>query len=43
MGRYFKNGAVEQDPALAYVSTDMMVLAIIEPAHVEVVDPPAQD
>jgi ketosteroid isomerase-like protein len=36
MGRFFKNGTFEQDLVQAYGSTDMVVLAIIERAHVEV-------
>jgi ketosteroid isomerase-like protein len=43
MGRFFRNGTFEQDLVQAYVSTDMVVLAIIERAHVEVGGLPAQD
>lgn len=43
MGRFFKNGTFEQDLVQAYGSTDMVVLAIIERAHVEVGGLPAQD
>ena len=43
MGRFFKNGTFEQDLVQAYESTDMVVLAVIERAHVEVGGLPAQD
>jgi len=43
MGRFFRNGTFEQDLVQAYVSTDMVVLVIIERAHVEVGGLPAQD
>ena len=43
MGRFFRNGTFEQDLVQAYVSSDMVVLAIIERAHVEVGGLPAQD
>ena len=43
MGRFFKNGIFEQDLVQAYSSADMVVLAIIERAHVEVGGLPAQD
>ena len=43
MGRFFKNGTFEQDLVQAYGSSDMVVLATIERAHVEVGGLPAQD
>lgn len=43
MGRFFRNGTFEQDLVQAYVSTDMVVLAIIERQHVEVGGLAAQD
>lgn len=43
MGRFFRNGTFEQDLVQAYGSPDMVVLAIIERAHVEVGGLPAQD
>lgn len=43
MGRFFRNGTFEQDLVQAYVSSDMVVLAIIERQHVEVGGLPAQD
>ncbi|ANY84302.1 DUF4440 domain-containing protein (plasmid) [Microvirga ossetica] len=43
MGQFFKNGTFQQDLVQAYRSTDMVVLAIIERAHVEVGGLPAQD
>lgn len=43
MGRFFRNGTFEQDLVQAYASADMVVLAIIERAHVEVGGLPAQD
>jgi ketosteroid isomerase-like protein len=43
MGRFFKNGSLQQEVVQAYGSTDMVVLAIIERAHVEVGGLPAQD
>ena len=42
MGRFFKNGTLEMELVQAYGSTDMVVLAIIERAHVEVGGLPAQ-
>lgn len=36
MGRFFKNGTLEQEIVSAYGSPDMVVLALIERAHVEV-------
>lgn len=43
MGRFFSNGTFEQDVVQAYGSADMVVLVIIERAHVEVGGLPAQD
>jgi len=43
MGRFFKNGTLEQELVAAYGSTDIVVLAVIERAHVEVGGLPAQD
>lgn len=43
MGRFFKNGKLRQELVQAYGSADMVVLAVIERAHVEVGDLPAQD
>lgn len=43
MGRFFRNGTLEQEVVQAYGSADMVVLAIIERAHVEVGGLPAQD
>jgi ketosteroid isomerase-like protein len=43
MGRFFRNGTFEQHLVQAYASSDMVVLAIIERAHVEVGGLPAQD
>lgn len=43
MGRFFRNGTLEQEVVQAYGSPDMVVLAIIERAHVEVGGLPAQD
>lgn len=43
MGRFFRNGALEQELVQAYGSTDMVVLAIIERCHGEVGGLPAQD
>jgi len=42
-GRFFRNGTFKQDLVQAYGSPDMVVLAIIERAHVEVGGLPAQD
>jgi ketosteroid isomerase-like protein len=42
MGRFFRNGTLEQELVQAYGSADMVVLAIIERAHVEVGGMPAQ-
>lgn len=43
MGRFFRNGTLEQEVVQAYGSADMVVLALIERAHVEVGGLPAQD
>jgi ketosteroid isomerase-like protein len=43
MGRFFRNGTLEQEVVQSYASADMVVLAIIERAHVEVGGLPAQD
>jgi ketosteroid isomerase-like protein len=43
LGRFFRNGAFEQEVVQAYGSADMVVLAVIERAHVEVGGLPAQD
>ena len=43
MGRFFKNGTFEMELVQSYGSADMVVLAVIERAHVEVGGLPAQD
>ena len=43
MGRFFRNGALQQEVVQSYGSADMVVLAIIERAHVEVGGLSAQD
>lgn len=43
MGRFFRNGTFKQELIEAYGSADMVVLALIERAHVEVGGLPAQD
>ncbi len=43
MGRFFRNGTLHQEVIQAWGSPDMVVLAIIERAHVEVGGLPAQD
>lgn len=43
MGRFFRNGTFQQEVVQAYGSADMVVLAIIERAHVEVGGLPAQN
>lgn len=43
MGRFFRNGALEQELVQAYGSADMVVLAIIEHGHGEVGGLPDQD
>lgn len=42
MGRFFKNGTLEQEVISTYSSPDMVVLALIERAHVEVGGLPSQ-
>ena len=43
MGRFFRNGTLEQEVVQSYASADMVVLAVIERARVEVGGLPAQD
>jgi ketosteroid isomerase-like protein len=43
MRRFFRNGTLQQELAQSYVTADMIVLATIERAHVEVGGLPAQD
>lgn len=43
MGRFFKNGSFEQELVHAYGTKDMVVLALIERARVEVGALPMQD
>lgn len=43
MGRFFRNGVLAQDVVQTYGSKDMVVLAVIERAHVEVGGLAAQD
>jgi ketosteroid isomerase-like protein len=43
IGRFFKNGTLEQQLVHAYATRDMVVLAIIERARVEVGHLPSQD
>lgn len=43
MERFFRNGTLEQEVVQSYASADMVVLAAIERAHVEVGGLPAQD
>ncbi|MBC7941060.1 MAG: nuclear transport factor 2 family protein [Chitinophagaceae bacterium] len=43
IGRFFRNGSLRQELVQAYGSPDMVVLAVIEHAHVEVGGLPAQD
>lgn len=43
MGRFFRNGTLEQEVVQAYGSADMVVLAVIERARVEVGGLPIQD
>lgn len=43
IGRFFRNGTLKQELVQAYGSADMVVLAIIERARVEVGGLPAQD
>jgi ketosteroid isomerase-like protein len=43
MGRFFRNGTLEQEVVQTYASADMVVLAVIERARVEVGGLPVQD
>jgi ketosteroid isomerase-like protein len=43
IGKFFKNGVLDQELVQAYSSRDLVVLATIERAHVEVGGMPAQD
>jgi ketosteroid isomerase-like protein len=43
MGRFFRNGSLRQEVVQAYATADMVALAVIERAHVEVGGLPAQD
>lgn len=43
MGRFFRNGDLQMEVVQAYGSPDMVTLAVIERAHVEVGGLPAQD
>ena len=43
MGRFFRNGNLDQEVIASYGSADMVVLVIIERSHVEVGGLPAQD
>jgi ketosteroid isomerase-like protein len=43
MGRFFKSGTFKQEVVQSYGSADMVVLALIERAYVEVGGLPAQD
>jgi ketosteroid isomerase-like protein len=43
LGRFFRNGRLKQDLVQAYASPDMVVLAVIERAVVEVGALPSQD
>ena len=43
MGRFFRNGTLEQEVVQTYASADMIVLAVIERACVEVGGLPAQE
>ena len=43
IGRYFRNGPLKQDVVQSYASDDMVVLAVMERANVEVGGLPAQD
>ncbi len=43
MGRFFRNGTLTQEVLQCYASADMIVLAVIERANVEVGTLPAQD
>lgn len=43
MGRFFRNGSLRQEVVRTWGTADMVVLAVIERAHVEVGGLPAQD
>jgi ketosteroid isomerase-like protein len=43
LGRFFKNGRLNVEVVQSYRSADMVVLALIERANIEVGDLPAQD
>ena len=43
MGRFFRNGSLEQEIVQTYRSLDLIVLVVIERAHVEVGGLPAQN
>lgn len=43
MKRFFRNGTLKQEVVQTYAGADMIVLAVIERAHVEVGGLPAQD
>jgi len=43
MGRFFRNGTLRHELVQSYRSEDMIVLAVIERAHVQVGSLPAQD
>jgi ketosteroid isomerase-like protein len=43
IGRFFKNGTLEQEVIASYGSSDMVVLVLIERAQVEVGEMPRQD
>ncbi len=43
MGRFFRNGTLEQEVVQSYGTADMVVLAVVEHARVEVGGLPAQD
>lgn len=43
MKQFFRNGTLKQDVVQTYTGTDMIVLVVIERAHVEVGGLPAQD
>ena len=43
MGRFFRNGTLEQELVQSYASADMVILVITERGHGEVGDLPAQD
>jgi len=43
IGKFFKNGTLDQELVQAYATPEMVVLAVIERCHVEVGGLPAQD